>query len=306
MNEASTVSATRGRWLVVIAALLWSLGALFTRLLQRDTILGLNEPALSPLQIATFRALFAGLFFLPALRPRDITFRPLMLVMVACFAVMSGLYMCALGYGPAANAILLQNTSPFFVYLFCVHVLGEPADKRSWQAIKIGLAGVALIIIAGWIREGMDRVEVTGMAMGSAIAYGAVILCLRTMRGESTQWLVMQNHLGAALCLSLAVLFLWGFDYWQQWITMPSPRQLAFLMFFGAIQMGLPYWLFARGLRAISPQEAGAITLLEPLLNPIWAYFIAPETETPPITTWIGGGLILGALAWRYSPRSRK
>jgi drug/metabolite transporter (DMT)-like permease len=66
--------------------------------------------------------------------------------------------------------------------------------------------------------------------------------------------------------------------------------------------MGLPYWLFARGLRSVSPQEAGAITLLEPMLNPLWAYLISPETDTPAETTWLGGALILGALAYRYLP----
>jgi len=38
--------------------------------------------------------------------------------------------------------------------------------------------------------------------------------------------------------------------------------------------MGLPYWLMARGLRTVSAQEAGTITLLEPLLNPLWAYLV--------------------------------
>jgi len=85
MKEVSAESAARGRWLVAIAAVLWSLGGLLTRVLQRDTILNLNEPALSPLQIACFRALFAGLFFLPAIRPQQITFRPLMLLMVVMF-----------------------------------------------------------------------------------------------------------------------------------------------------------------------------------------------------------------------------
>jgi hypothetical protein len=47
------------------------------------------------------------------------------------------------------------------------------------------------------------------------------------------------------------------------------------------------------------------LTLLEPILNPVWAYLIAPETETPPITIWIGGALVLGALAWRYMPRAK-
>ena len=54
-----------------------------------------------------------------------------------------------------------------------------------------------------------------------------------------------------------------------------------------------------------APQEAGAITLLEPLLNPIWAYLVSPATETPPPTTYLGGALILGALAWRYWPRNK-
>jgi drug/metabolite transporter (DMT)-like permease len=64
--------------------------------------------------------------------------------------------------------------------------------------------------------------------------------------------------------------------------------------------MGLPYWLVARGLRVVSPQEAGMITLLEPLLNPLWAYLVA--REIPKFPTFIGGALILGALAWRYWP----
>jgi drug/metabolite transporter (DMT)-like permease len=64
--------------------------------------------------------------------------------------------------------------------------------------------------------------------------------------------------------------------------------------------MGLPYWLMSRGLRSVSPQEAGAITLLEPILNPVWAYLVA--NEEPPLATVFGGLFILGALAWRYWP----
>jgi DME family drug/metabolite transporter len=58
----------------------------------------------------------------------------------------------------------------------------------------------------------------------------------------------------------------------------------------------------ARGLRVINPQEAGAIALLEPVLNPLWAYLVSPATEVPPVTTFVGGAMIVGALAWRYSP----
>ncbi len=67
-------------------------------------------------------------------------------------------------------------------------------------------------------------------------------------------------------------------------------------------QMGLPYLLMARGLRVVNSQEAGVITLLEPLLNPLWAYLVAPQKENPTTCTFVGGALILGALAWRYWP----
>jgi drug/metabolite transporter (DMT)-like permease len=83
---------------------------------------------------------------------------------------------------------------------------------------------------------------------------------------------------------------------------MPSPGQLGLLAAFGTIQMGLPYWLMARGLRSISAQEAGAITLLEPVLNPLWAYLVAGEK--PASMTWLGGSLILAALVWRYLPKN--
>jgi drug/metabolite transporter (DMT)-like permease len=141
------------------------------------------------------------------------------------------------------------------------------------------------------------------MGLGSGLTYAGIILCLRYLRDESSQWLIVQNHLGSATCLATAVLLLNGFAFWCEWMTAPTVRQLAFLSVFGAVQMGLPYLLFARGLRSVSPQEAGALTLIEPMLNPLWAYLISPETDTPTPYTWVGGLLIIGALAYRYLPR---
>ena len=69
--------------------------------------------------------------------------------------------------------------------------------------------------------------------------------------------------------------------------------------------MAIPYWLFARGLKHVSAQEAGIITLLEPVLNPVWAYLLDPVRDTPTVWTVIGGGTLLGALALKYVPRKR-
>jgi drug/metabolite transporter, DME family len=304
MSDANTQSLSHGRLCIVLAAVFWSLSGFFARLLQVPTPLGVHEPALSPLQMAFFRALFAGAFLLPMIRPRDVRFRPLMGLMVPTFAAMNALFISAIALGTAANAILLQNSAPFFVYFVSVYFLGEPPDRRSLHALLLGMAGM-VVIVAGTGTVG-GRFDVTLMALGSGITYGIIILCLRQMRDVSSQWLSAQNHLGSAFFLGLAILLANGLAYWVDWVTMPTARQLGVLAVWGTIQMGLPYWLFARGLRSVSPQEAGAITLLEPLLNPMWAYLISPETDTPPAATWFGGALILGALTYRYIPRPSK
>ena len=306
-HSLSPRATANGRWLIVAAAVLWSLSGLFTRILQRPTSLGLHEPALTAFQLAFFRAFFAGLVLVPLIRRSEIRFRPLMPFMVASFASMNALFVTAMFSGPAANAILLQNTAPFFVVLLSVFLFKEQLDRRSLLTLSVGMVGMLIIVLGGkqasndeTIRGGLD---VTLMAVGSGLTYGLVILCLRALRTESSEWLASLNLLGSAICLGTAIALVHGITYWWNWITTPTITQLLFLLAFGAIQMGLPYCLFARGLRTVSPQEAGAITLLEPLLNPIWAYLISPETDTPTPYTWIGGSLIFAALVLRYFPR---
>jgi drug/metabolite transporter (DMT)-like permease len=214
--------------------------------------------------------------------------------MVIFFAIMNALFVLAMAWGKAANAILLQYTAPLWMYLASVWLMGERADRRNLVALVGGLLGVGIIICGGWKDA---QLPVVAIALGSGVAYAGVILCLRVLRGVDAPWLTVLNHLCGALAL---VPLLW-------FLAAPSPsrQQLVVLFFFGAIQMGLPYWLMARGLRSVGPQEAGTITLLEPLLNPVWAYLVAPKTEVPSLFTLAGGACILGALLWRYWPRKK-
>src|SRR5262249_50066754 len=155
----------------------------------------------------------------------------------------------AIAEGTSANAILLQNTAPFFVYLVSVFLLGEPSDRRSLFALLIGVAGMT-VIVAGSGKIG-TRFDVTLMGIGSGVTYAGIILCLRPLRSVSSQWLIVQTHLGSAFCLSTAVLIGYGPTFWIEWVTAPTVRQLGLLLVFGSIQMGLPYFLFARGLRSV-------------------------------------------------------
>ncbi|MGF1578416.1 MAG: DMT family transporter [Gemmataceae bacterium] len=285
----SELSPAQGRLLIVLAAVLWSTSSFFNKILTKPTSLGLHEPSIEAFPLAFFRVLFAGLFLVPTLRKKDISFRPFMLVMAISFAVMNLSYMAAMTWGKAATAVLLQYTAPMWMYCASIWLLNERPRFRNTMAVGVGLLGVIVIMIGQW---GNENPWAVSLGLTSGVTYGAILICLRILRNESANWLTIWNQLAGALVL-LPFFFLY---------PLPRVSQLAVLVLFGAFQLGLPYWLMARGLRVVSPQEAGAITLLEPVLNAIWAYLVSPETETPTTATYIGGGLILGGLAYRYWP----
>lgn len=290
LDTSSRPSLPQARLLIVLAALMWSTSGAFTKVLTRETPLGLHNPAVEPLQIAFYRALFAALVLVPTLRPRDLSWRAMMLPMSASFAIMNATFVSALALGTAANAILLQYTAPMWMILASVWLLGEKADLRNLAALLIGLVGIAVIIYGGWQEA---QLFVIGIGLGSGLAYASVVICLRVLKDVSPRWLTVLNHLVSAIVL---IPFIYS-------LPLPTIGQLSLLLLYGSIQMAIPYVLMARGLRTLSPQEAGTITLLEPLLNPLWTYLISGEE--PSTFTLIGGAFILAALVWRYWPGKR-
>ncbi|MCI0682831.1 MAG: DMT family transporter [Gemmataceae bacterium] len=289
-------AAAHGRLCIILAALLWSTSGAFTKVLTQPTIIGAYPPPVDslewdgkqyPIQLAAYRALFAGLVLAATVRPRDIAFRPLMIGMAVCFALMNITFISAQALGTAANAILLQYSAPLWMYLAAVFWLGERADRKSTVTLVLGLLGIAVIIVGGWEE---DELLIIGIGLASGLTYAGVLICLRILRSMSAGWLTAWNHLLGGLALAPLLVTL----------RPPTPWQFVILFLFGAVQMGLAYWLVTRGLQTVSPQEAGALTLLEPLLNPVWAYLVAGEA--PHAWTLVGGAIILGALAWRYWP----
>jgi drug/metabolite transporter (DMT)-like permease len=196
--------------------------------------------------------------------------------------------------GPAANAILLQYTAPLWLFLVGVCLLGEPADRRGVVSLVIGLLGIAVIVMGGLAAQsgGDSQLLILLLGLGSGATYAGVLLGLRAQRNASPVWLTVVNHLFSGIVL---LPFVWS-------LGLPTLPQLAWLALFGTLQMGVPYALMAQGLRTVSPQEASTLSLLEPVLVPVWAYLVAPQKEQPTVVLFVGGACILGALAYRYWP----
>jgi drug/metabolite transporter, DME family len=193
--------------------------------------------------------------------------------------------------GTSANAIFLQYTAPMWMFLASVWWLGEPADRRSCAALAISLVGIGIIVVGGGKEA---QLNVVALGLGSGVCYAGVVICLRVLRDASSRWLTVLNLLFSAAVLAPFVV--------QQ--PLPSMEQLFVLFLYGAGQMAIPYWLMARGVRSLSAQEAGTITLLEPILNPLWAFLVSGEV--PSSFECVGGAFILGALVWRYWPFNRE
>jgi drug/metabolite transporter (DMT)-like permease len=288
--EKPPLSPTTGRLLILGAALFWSLSGAFTKVLTEKTAFGLNNPPVAGLTIAFYRVLFPGLVLMLALRRKDLSFRWGMVPTALIFAVMNALFVLAMAKGKAANAIFLQYTAPMWMYLASIWLLREPPDRRGAVAVVLGLVGI--LVIAG---SGMNQGElpVVAIALGSGITYAGVVLGLRILRGQSPLLLCVVNQLTGAVVL-------------LPWVIrepVPTLPQFAMLFFFGTVQLGVPYLLMTHGLRAVSPQEAGTLTLVEPILNPLWAYLVSPGTEKLDVPLLIGGCLIIGALVYRYWPQ---
>jgi drug/metabolite transporter (DMT)-like permease len=291
-STSRPLSLNKGRLFILLAAVLWSLSGVFKCILTDKTSLQLGTGPVDDLAIAFYRAFFAGLLVLPTLRRSAISFRPAMAGMITVFAAMNITFILALTRGKAANAILLQYTAPLWIYLAGIAWLGERPSSRGWVSLVIGLVGIGVLMMGG--KEEADLPVIT-LGLASGFFYGGVVVFLRVLRHSDSNWLTVLNHLGAALVVAPILLY-------HGWPTL-NLKQFGVVALFGVVQMGLPYILMARGLRVVSPQEAGVITLLEPLLNPLWAYLVAPETEAPTIYTLLGGIFIMGALGWRYWPR---
>jgi len=67
------------------------------------------------------------------------------------------------------------------------------------------------------------------------------------------------------------------------------------LVYLGVFQIGLAYLCVVRGLARVGALEASLLLLLEPVLNPVFAWAVHGETLST--ATWIGGGVLIGATA---------
>lgn len=283
---ADTRRKHTGRILVIAAALLWSTSGLFAKAPIWEPW---PEPVRGPL-FAFWRAVFAALVLIPLVRrPR---WHPGLVPLAGCFTLMNLTYLSAMALTTAANAIWLQYIAPWWVFLFAYLILHELPERRDAVSLVCALAGVGLILRFEFTQSTpAGTLNQLGVLCGvaSGITFAAVLVLMRLLRSEDAAWLVALNHAVVAIALLPWVLQL---DY------RPSLAQTLLLAAFGVVQMAVPYTLMIRALRSVGSQEAVILSLIEPVLTPLWV--LLAWGEQPAWWTVAGGLLIFAGLLIRY------
>jgi drug/metabolite transporter (DMT)-like permease len=266
----------QGRLLILLSGLLWSFAGVFIKSLE-----------LSPQVITFYRSLFASVFFFLFITRSP--WRPSvpLLVSVASYTLAISFFVWANKLTTAANAIVLQYTAPVFVFMIVRLFLHEPISKANLLTLFVAMTGVA-IIFAG--SSGEQDLQGVTVAVLSGVLFSIYMVNLRHLKGFNPLVLTFVNNLVCSLALfPLAASEL-----------MLSIDQFLALVIMGIVQLGIPYFLFSKGLETIPLQEASLIVLIEPVLNPIWVALVVGEF--PSLATLFGGGVILVSLIFRYLP----
>src|SRR4051794_3982818 len=182
----------RGQVLVALAAVAWSTAGVLQRQLTLDVAT----------QIAG-RAVFAGVALLLWVAVADhgrvaAAFRSVGgagVAVAVCIAISSGTFIVALNHTSVARVLYISSVAPLMGALMARFTIGEAINRRTWMALWLALAGVALM--AGAPGEG--NLVGDGLALVAAASFAAMIVLTRWRHDVS---------MAPASCLSQVLLFL--------------------------------------------------------------------------------------------------
>ncbi|MFA6858077.1 MAG: DMT family transporter [Treponema sp.] len=293
----SSSSTTGGVLPLVFCALLWSTGGVLVKLVSWN-----------PFAIAGMRSLIGLITVcvmlrrLPSFTVRDEECgrtdrrRTLYLyIAAACYAGTMILYIVANKLTTAANTILLEYTDPVYIILFSPLILGEKNRKSDYVTV----AGVVLGMIL-FFADGLGSGRMLGniLAAFSGMTWGFCTIYMRKLNRRGAQNAFMLSHIMTFLA-GVPFIFIYG---------LPSRNVIVSscigLILLGVFQIGMPSILYARGIGSVRALSASFISMVEPLMNPVWVLLFMGEV--PSVWTCTGGAVILGCIIGRELVQRRR
>ena len=253
--------------ILIIAALMWSLGGLFIKLVD-----------LNPMAITGIRSLGAAVVLLIYIKKPKLYWNRYFFSGVLAYSMMVILYVISIRLTTAANAIFLEFTAPIYVVAFGYFLLNERINRFDIFAMVIIFLGMGLFF--------MDELSFYGfwgniLALLAGVCLALVTVLIRKEKESAFEIVFFGNVLTAIICFPFIIQ---GFS---------NTTQVDWFIIFGLgiFQLGIPYLLYTTALKYVSALDAILVGMLEPVFNPIWVYIFVGEA----IGEWafIGAALVI-------------
>ena len=263
---------------ILLAAVLFSTGGA-----------GVKLSTLEPLAIAGLRSGLAALVLLVFSKDSRRGYRSAReLLVAAAFAATMLLFVLASRNTTAASAVFLQATAPLYLIFLAPAILGEKLRRSDIVTLAGMGVGLALFFAAPGASQETAPRPLFGNILGAAsgLSWALAILGLRWIGvrgrdgGETLRVVMLGNALVAIGVLPFALP-----------IAVPGTTDVLVLGWLGVVQIALAYVCVAKGIRGVPAFTASLLFLVEPVLNPVWAYLV--HGERVGVASLAGGILIL-------------
>ena len=258
---------------MLLCATLWSIAGIFMKLIPWNGF-----------AVAGLRSLIAGItigaYMLLRRIPLHLNRQTLLAgVLAGCVYL---LFASANKLTTAANAIVLQFTSPVFIVLFSALLYKSPVRRADLAVVLCTLAGIALFFF--------DQLT-PGYVLGNCVAIlagmfmAAMYMAIDRLEEESRFSAAVIGQSFAAL-VGLPVLLLTRPEY--------SAAAVGSILVLGVFQLGISYILYVRASRFCPPLACCLLGAVEPLLNPVWVLLFNGERPGP--FALVGGVIVVSAV----------
>ncbi|MBK8628032.1 MAG: DMT family transporter [Saprospiraceae bacterium] len=260
--------------MTIMAAILWSTGGLFIKLLPQDAF-----------TILFYRSLYAGLIFILIFGKKLFVFNKLSIISSLFYAPLLIAFVTSTKLTTAANAIFLQYTAPAFVLLLEPYFIRTKLKKINIFTVIVCFVGMALFFVEQLSTP--DNWLGIWIALLSGVILTGLLITQKMNKAEFQPGAVFLGNI--IVCI---VTLPWFID-----APLPSLTENNYLMILGFGQLGLGFALFLYGQKHLPAIESSLIAMLEPILNPVWVYI--GYGEYPGNWAVIGGLVIIAALVIR-------
>lgn len=275
----------KGFFALSITAVLWSTGGLAIKLVDWNpvAITGVRSAIAVAMLIAYRRR-----FRLPK------TFSGWMAAVSNTLAMLT--FVVANKLTASANVIFLQYLSPGFVAGLGIVILKEYPRRSDWL-ILCGLLGGMMLFFFDKLEPGETLGNVISIISGVFLALFIIFMKLNAEQGSKGRLPIDNFITGHTIAAVISLPFIIG-------SKAPDAASIGGLCYLGVIQIGLASMLFAFGVSRVTALSTAIITLLEPVLNPVWVYLFLGEIPTT--NAMIGGVIIVVLVAVRSALQVRK